>query len=268
MAEPHVPGSVVTPEAVRLDYVVGGIATRTFAKLVDLVLLAFTGLALLLGMALLTSTLESRRVLDPESAEITYRIGAALAVFFLVLFATPLCEARWNGRTPGKSLLGLRAVTDVGETIGFRHAMIRSTVQLVELPTGIGLIAALSNPRNQRLGDLSAGTFVIHDRGTLTAPLITPTVFPPPPQCEGVVAAIDVTNMSTREFTFLRDYLLRARELTPEARRDLGWLLVEHLVPVVGVAPPAGMPPELFLNCVASAYQLDYFEGALPVPSR
>ena len=84
-------------------------------------------------------------------------IGQTFLIVFVGIFLVPLCETRWNGRTPGKALLGLRVVTDVGETIGFGHALIRSLIQLVELPTGIALVAALSNPRNQRLGDLSAG---------------------------------------------------------------------------------------------------------------
>ena len=39
----NVPGSVVTPEAVRLDYVIGGIASRTFAKIIDALALASGG---------------------------------------------------------------------------------------------------------------------------------------------------------------------------------------------------------------------------------
>jgi uncharacterized RDD family membrane protein YckC len=260
-------GSVVTPEAVQLDYVVGGIATRTFAKLIDFFVLAIVGGALsLLVTLLLTLAAPGSELIG--GFEVAYRIAIALIVFFMVVFATPLCETRWNGRTPGKALLGLRAVSDVGETIGFRHAIIRSTVQLVEIPTGIALVAALSNPRNQRLGDLSAGTFVIHDRGTLVAPTLTPTVFPPPWGCEAVVGSMHVGGLSSKEFVFIRDFLLRTRQLTPQARAQIGNLLVAHLVPEVGVSPPPGMPPELYVNCVASAYQLRYFNGVLPPASR
>ena len=263
-----VPGSVITPEAVRLDYVVGGIATRTFAKMIDLVVLAISGLVLSLLVHLIGTLLTSKVGVSPATTEVVTRIADALVIFFVVLFLVPLCEARWNGRTPGKAMLGLRVVTDIGETVGFGHALIRSMVQLVELPTGIAFITALSNPRNQRLGDLSAGTFVIHDRGQLVAPTLTPTVFPPPPQCEGVVAAIDVSTLTSREFVFIRDYLLRVRELTPEARIGLGAMLIERLAPRVRAWPPPGMAPELFINCIASAYQLAYFDGVLPPAVR
>lgn len=259
-----VAGSVITPEAVRLDYVVGGIATRTLAKLVDIAALAAVGVILQALVRAGGSVLLEREVLAPETVDIVQRILIAVVVFFVGIFLVPLCETRWNGRTPGKALLGLRVVTDVGETVGFGHALIRSLIQLVELPTGIALVAALSNPRNQRLGDLSAGTFVIHDRGQLVAPLLTPTVFPPPPGCWPVIAAIDVSSMTTRQFTFIRDFLLRSPDLTPDARQALGWDLVMRLGPRLGAWPPAGMAPERFVNCVASAYQLRYFDGVLP----
>lgn len=259
---------MITPEAVRLDYVVGGIATRAFAKLIDVFALVMTALILVLGVHLLGDLLVRRAGMSLETADIVTRIADALLIFFVALFLVPLCEARWNGRTPGKALLGLRVVTDVGETVGFGHALIRSMVQIVELPTGIAFVTALSNPRNQRLGDLSAGTFVIHDRGQLIAPTLTPTIFPPPPQCAGVVAAMDVSTMTSREFVFIRDYLLRVRELTPGARFALGSMLVERLAPRVRTWPPPGMPPELFVNCIASAYQLAYFQGVLPPTSR
>jgi uncharacterized RDD family membrane protein YckC len=263
-----VPGSVVTPEAVRLDYVVGGIATRSFAKIIDLAMLVVVALLGLWGLFALGAFFTTTVGFDPDGVEIGERIALALFMFFLVVFATPICETRWNGRTPGKAMLGLRAVTDVGETLGFRHAIIRGLVQIVELPTGIALVTALTNPRNQRLGDLSAGTFVIHDRGTLVAPTLTPTVFPPPYGCEGIVATMDTTSMTPKEFVFIRDYLLRVRQLTPAARAQLGDLLVGHTVSRVGLAPPVGMPPELYLNCVASAYQLRYFNGVLPHATR
>ena len=66
-----------------------------------------------------------------------------------------------RGRTPGKAMVGLRVVTDIGEGISLRHAMVRGLLQLVEIPTGLGFFAAVSNPRQQRLGDLAAGTIVI-----------------------------------------------------------------------------------------------------------
>lgn len=259
-----VPGSVITPEAVQLDYVVGGIASRAVAKSIDLAILAVIAISLRSVLVLAGAGLESSEVLSPAAAEIVTRIAVALSLFFVGIFLVPICETSWNGRTPGKALLGLRVVTDVGETVGFGHSLIRSLVQLVEIPTGIALVAALSNRRNQRLGDLSAGTFVVHDRRQLAAPLLTPTVFPPPPGCWPVVAAIDASRLSSREFTYIRDYLLRVGELTPDARAELGWMLVERLCPRLEAWPPAGMPPERFVNCVASAYQLRHFDGVLP----
>jgi uncharacterized RDD family membrane protein YckC len=86
---------------------------------------------------------------------------AYLGYFFLF-------EALWS-RTPGKYLQGLVVVDPSGGRCGWRRALVRTLLRVVEVnpllfggfPAGV---AILTTKRNQRLGDLAAGTLVISAR--------------------------------------------------------------------------------------------------------
>ena len=93
----------------------------------------------------------------------SYLAGGALSLTYLGYFF--LFEATWS-RTPGKYLQGLVVVDPSGGRCGWRRALVRTLVRVVEanplifggLPAGLAILAS---KRNQRLGDLAAGTFVV-----------------------------------------------------------------------------------------------------------
>jgi uncharacterized RDD family membrane protein YckC len=95
-----------------------------------------------------------------------YLAGGALCLTYLGYFF--LSEAFWS-RTPGKFLQGLMVVDPSGGRCGWRRALLRTLLRVVEanplllggLPAGIAILAS---ERNQRLGDLAAGTLVVSAR--------------------------------------------------------------------------------------------------------
>src|ERR1044071_2895730 len=95
-----------------------------------------------------------------------YLGAGALCLTYLCYFF--LTEALWS-RTPGKYLQGLVVVDTSGGRCGWRRALIRTLLRVVEanplllggLPAGIAILAS---ERNQRLGDMAAGTLVISAR--------------------------------------------------------------------------------------------------------
>jgi uncharacterized RDD family membrane protein YckC len=92
-----------------------------------------------------------------------YLAGGALCLTYLSYFF--LSEALWS-RTPGKYLQGLVVVDPSGGRCGWRRAFIRTLLRVLEanplllggLPAGLIIVAS---GRNQRLGDLAAGTLVV-----------------------------------------------------------------------------------------------------------
>jgi uncharacterized RDD family membrane protein YckC len=82
------------------------------------------------------------------------------------------CEWYWRGQTLGKHLLHLRVVDERGLRLNFAQVMLRNLLRAIDsLPLAylVGGIAALVNPRGQRLGDLAAGTIVVWEP-IVTAP--------------------------------------------------------------------------------------------------
>ena len=70
---------------------------------------------------------------------------------------------RWLGGTPGMRWLGLRVVTEHGETPALRAYTIRWLMMVVDgyLFGLVGALAIAFTPRHQRFGDLVARTLVV-----------------------------------------------------------------------------------------------------------
>jgi uncharacterized RDD family membrane protein YckC len=235
---------IVTPEAVLLDFEVAGLASRLLSRVIDLLVL-LGGFWLL---SLVTAILPS---LIGETATVVVLLVVSAAMFF----AYPIVlEVRWQGRTVGKRALGLHVLTNEGGPVRMRHAVVRSMFQTVDLFFGIGLISGILTPRTQRLGDLAAGTFVVRKpKGVTTGS--GPVFFPPPRGYETYVSSLDVAAVTTSQYELIRAYLLRIGDFSASARQALAIRLAGPMARQLGVAIPANVGPELFVACVAAAYQ-------------
>ena len=191
-------------------------------------------------------------------ADLSGVAAAALYVFtFLVVFGYPAAlETLWRGRTLGKAAFGLRVVTVEGAPVRFRHAAIRSIVQLVDkLLFGgvIGVLTLLASPRNQRLGDLLAGTIVVRERTGARQP--TAVRFTAPPHLTALVSTLDTSGLTDADYTTVRSFLLRTPSLSPEVRWTLARQLADPLVARMRTTVPSGLTPDDFLLAVAVAFQ-------------
>ncbi len=76
-------------------------------------------------------------------------------------------EILWNGQSPGKRWVGLRVIRIDGTPITLSESIIRNLVRIIDfLPTayGVGVVTMFINTNSRRVGDLAAGTIVVHDR--------------------------------------------------------------------------------------------------------
>jgi hypothetical protein len=162
-----------------------------------------------------------------------------------------------RGRTLGKAALGLRVVTIEGAPIRFRHAAIRSMGGIVDkwLPPGglVGAFFVLGTPSRQRIGDLLAGTLVIRDPNRTALPI--GFWFSAPPGLESFAATIDPTAFTVDQYTIVRAFLMRTRELSPAARYSVALDLATRTERLLRIERPAQVHPEAFLLCVIARYQ-------------
>lgn len=90
---------------------------------------------------------------------------AIIALFYLpVIFYSLLFESLLDGQTPGKRILKIKVVKIDGYQATLSDFIIRWIFRIVDLNMMSGVIALITiitSPRNQRLGDMTAGTSVI-----------------------------------------------------------------------------------------------------------
>ena len=242
------PAGVVTPEAVVLDFRTATVASRLLAAAIDL--------AAQVGAIVALNAMVVAFVSDGGIGW----VGVVVLVFlyFVILFGYPVTfETLWRGRTLGKAAMGLRVVTVEGGPVRFRHAAIRSALMLVDYylpPFGVtAVLSVLISRRDQRLGDLAAGTFVIRDRIASLPP--TAVTFPPPPGYEAYTSSLDAAALTEEQYRVVRAFLLRRHAMVAEARARLAATVANGVSRTLRHAPPPMVGAELFLACVAAAYQ-------------
>jgi uncharacterized RDD family membrane protein YckC len=231
---------ISTPEGVDLEVELGGLGSRFVAEVLD------TGLKLIVigALAIVLFAIAS---------------GVATAVFlvltFLIWFGYDvLFEVLANGQTPGKRATGLRVVRTGGQPVGFVTSAIRNLVRIVDGPATsyiVGIVAILASRRNQRLGDMAAGTLVVREAAAPSRAAGRAAAAPPPPPPPGE-PQWDVSAISQEELAAVRQFLERRWTIEGEARRRLARQLAEGLRPKVVGAPPE-LQGEALLERLAAA---------------
>jgi uncharacterized RDD family membrane protein YckC len=226
---------ISTPEGVEISLALAGLASRFIAAIIDHAIQAVL-VAVSVGVSL---------GIVSGAAGVT---AAALASFALTFGYDVLFETLAAGRTPGKRMTGLRVVTALGAPVTFRISAIRNLLRAIDFLPGAyvaGATAIIASRRNQRLGDVAAGTLVIR----VPAAAAVPAALPEPDED---AAGWDLSGVSAEELATVRRFLERRDSLTPDARRRLAVQIATGLAPKV-----AGMPPDLddeaFLERLAAA---------------
>ena len=230
---------LVTGEAVALELPAAGIALRALSGFLDV---SVAVLALMVG--LFVAPLLTQGADEAITAAATTML---MALVFVVLPTT--LETLTRGRSVGKFATGLRTVRDDAGPIGFRHAVTRALVGLVDIWLLLGvpaLVSGLVSSKGKRLGDYAAGTYVVRERVHITLP-------PPPmmpPHLAAWAAGADIARLPDGLAMAIRQFLMRAPLLSPSSRATLGVQLHDEVVAYLAPQPPAGTHPELVLAAV------------------
>ena len=248
-------------EGIDLDVTLAGLGSRSGAAAIDLVLQT-------LAIFLIASV-----------SSMFGDAGAAVsltAAFLLVIGYPVVAETLSNGQTIGKRILGIAVVKSSGTPVTFLAALIRNVLRVIDALPGTYLVGAVSifaSARNQRIGDMAAGTIVVHRQragshlvggygasavgpgervdhsaapggwvpGTTVAPVLSPEV-----------AGWDVSAVTTEEVAAVRSFLIRRHQLDATHRADLAQTLAFQILPKVAGVPLEG-GPEHFLERIAAA---------------
>ncbi len=170
------------PEAVPLHFEVGPLGARFGAQVIDI---AITGVGVFALVLLLVLT-----DIVPDTA---ITLVASLLFFAIRVPYYTAAELVWNGQTLGKRITRLRVISSDGRGLSAHSVVVRNLMKEAEVfMPGTYLIAGsdldawtnvvtliwiaiviavpLFNRKRQRLGDIIAGTYVIHQPDAVLMP--------------------------------------------------------------------------------------------------
>ncbi len=242
---------LVTGDAVEFEIRIARPGSRALALFVDIVVQVFLAMGLGIVMSAGVAALVATGLAD---AALYAAITTVLLAAVLVGYPTVI-ETMTSGRSIGKLAVGLRVVRDDGGPVRFRHALTRALVGVaVEWPGLVfppvtwvaSLWAMLASPQGKRLGDLAAGTIVIHERSPSTWGW-TPGM---PYGLAGWAASLDLAGLPDDLALAVRNYLSRYRQLREPARGRLGTALATEVAGCTAPPAPPGVPYHAYLSAV------------------
>lgn len=234
--------TIATPEGVALHVQLAGLASRFIAAMAD----GIIQLLLFLALLVVTGVVGGGHTLD-------------VALFFIGLFLIwigyPIAfEVLARGRTPGKRFTHLRVVRERGNAVDLPASAIRNFIRILEGPVLLYIpmvISIVVTGRNQRLGDLAAGTLVVREEPRLRSKRRGYATAPAPNMIESW-QNWDISAVTDADVATVRQFLARRETLDRQARAQLGQRLAEVLAAKVAGAPRDGSA-ERFLETLVEA---------------
>jgi uncharacterized RDD family membrane protein YckC len=240
---------IETPERVQLEFALASIGNRFLAVAIDhfiQYLTIFFVAWFFMALAGYTSP-ESAAKLFEDAPKWT--IAVMIIVLFLIFASYFIVfEWLWNGQTPGKRWLKLRVIRDDGRPLTLWEAIARNLLRLADAAPGfvlpvysIGLIAIFLSGRDQRLGDIFAGTVVIRER-TDEAPTFADTFSNPTRDVafsrvqKKTEIRADVRSLTEKEMDVVESFLRRRWDLSDRQRLWMAWRIA---LPIMYKLKPA-----------------------------
>lgn len=230
---------IETPERVPLEFALASIGNRFLAVAIDH-FIQYLSIFLIAWFVLSVTGYSSSAMSDSPNKLLAEMPKWTMAILIIVLFLIfagyfIVFEWLWNGQTPGKRWLKLRVIREDGRPLTLWEAIARNLLRICDAVPGfilpvysVGLIVIFLSSRDQRVGDIFAGTVVVRER-TDEAPTfaetfsnrITDVAFTRVQKPTGVEA--NVSLLTEREVEVVESFLRRRWDLTERQRLWMAW---------------------------------------------
>jgi uncharacterized membrane protein SpoIIM required for sporulation/uncharacterized RDD family membrane protein YckC len=222
---------IETPEQTILSYTVAGVGSRTAAALVDLVIIVVGQLAIFLVLIELGAVFSKGSTTAQKLSSAWATAAGVLLSFILIWGYYVFFEAVWDGQTPGKRMLGIRVVQDGGYSVSFGASAARNLMRFIDMQPGViyavGLVSMAISKSGKRLGDIVAGTFVVHEQRALISSATRA-------QSDVATRAAITSRLTEEEFALLSRFVARRTELDATLRTSFAAQIAtryrQHLV--------------------------------------
>ena len=236
--------TIETPEQIALEFPLAGVGSRFLALAFDLLVQA-SAIAILVVVGLVARWLVVPRFTGTSVGPWTFAILLA-AVFLVYSGYFAVFESIWSGQTPGKRLVGLRVIDVSGRPVSAYAAILRNVLRLVDQLPGfyaIAIASVLVTKRQQRLGDLAAGTVVVHERIEQIA--VAPRL------ASG--ERLGAHRLSVAEIVLVEGFLGRRTDLDPVVRLESARQIARRMAQRLELGPIDD--EERFLERLAAEYR-------------
>jgi uncharacterized RDD family membrane protein YckC len=230
---------IETPERVPLAFALASIGNRFLAVAIDHTIqylgMLLVAVVFLFAAGFLSS--DDPTFIDNLGSDTPKWIIAVMiiAVFLLFTGYFAFFEWLWDGQTPGKRLMKLRVIREDGRPITLWEAIARNLLRIFDAIPGfaipiysVGLIVVFLNSRDQRVGDMFAGTVVIRER-TDEAPTFAETFSNPVADAafrrvqQRTAFDSNISSLTESEIEVVESFLRRRWDLTDRQRIWMAW---------------------------------------------
>jgi len=221
---------IETPERVPLHFALASIGNRFIACAIDHTLQVSTLIVLIIFFAIIADAADfSSRLANAPKWVIALLI---ILAFLLMSGYFAIFEWLWRGQTPGKRWMKLRVIREDGRPISFFEAIVRNLLREFDIMPfpfySVGLIFVFCTDRDQRIGDLVAGTVVVREREAeapafaevFASPVSDPALrrsFKP------IQFTADVNQLTEQEISVVESFLRRRWDLKDYPRQWMAW---------------------------------------------
>ncbi|AST91530.1 RDD family protein [Sutcliffiella cohnii] len=153
---------IKTPEFVSVQFSLAGLGSRAAAFLIDQAIITITYLLLFLLFYFIDESIS----IFADGSSILFAV-IIISIFVIQWGYFFVLEFFYGGRTIGKKLIGIRVIQENGHSLTLLSSIIRNLLRIIDaLPTSyfIGMIMVFFHSKHKRVGDIVAGTIVVHER--------------------------------------------------------------------------------------------------------
>jgi len=237
MNEDHL--DIKTPEYVSIQFQLAGLGSRAAAFIIDQLLLAVVNILIFVLLFYVMDGISSMQFLTESFIPIAITIIILFIVNWGYFFAFEFFS---GGRTIGKKIIGIRVIQENGHSITLLSSFIRNLIRIIDsLPTAyfLGIIMIFFHPKHKRLGDLVAGTIVVHERKAKRKKKLTP--IEKEIETRGltkddiVIDEWTLKSLGMKEWKLISTYVSRYPQVPIEEREQLTKQVAEILLPKMGL---------------------------------
>lgn len=229
---------IKTPEFVSIQFRLAGLGSRAAAFIIDQCILITFNILFFVIVFFVMRGMSSLPFLGESSVPLAITIIVLFIINWGYFFAL---EFFWGGKTIGKRVIGIRVVQENGHSITLLSSFIRNFMRIIDsLPTGyfLGMMMVFFHSKHKRLGDMVAGTIVVHERKAKRKKKLSPVE--KEIQTRGLskddlmVSDWVLKSLGQKDWKLISTYVDRFHQLSLAERSNLTKQIAAILLPKIG----------------------------------